>query len=132
MNPLSDESKKRLTEFLGECWHELGSDDHMCIKCQKYLQGLWLRNPQGEAEFRINKRQFRSFSPNDWQSLGDLKDKLVEKGRWEKFEDYAFNIFSEMLYVGVPEAMHTTPTQWLLNAPRFCKLVGEFLKEARS
>lgn len=85
---MTDDQKRLLTLFLGECWHILDKENQRCSLCGKHLQGLWLRNPQGEAEFRIDKHvgQFRTFLTA--QDQQDCKDKLVEKGLWVKFVKY--------------------------------------------
>ena len=119
MNPLPDASKKRLTEFLGECWHEIVTNDEgisyniKCRKCKKLF-----------SEFsEIN----RTFSPDDWQSLGDLKNKLVEKGMWDKFSFRCEGIWErDNHYVDFDDIAFTL---WLINPAIFIPLVDEFLKE---
>ena len=112
MNELSENDRKRLTEYLGECWHELkhlGWKDWVCScgakKCER-------------SSFH------RTFTT--WQDFGDLKNKLVEKGEWKEFIIYSIDIWSrENHFVDFDPEEHT---DWLINAKRFCGLVNGWLK----
>ena len=95
---MTDEDKKLLTEFLNECWHEYEDSLH-CIKC-------------GGMD---DNRTFTTA-----QDMQDLKDKLVEKGKWESFyrEIYRKSKFSwDCMFI-----------DWLWR-PESCQLVADFLKE---
>lgn len=112
---MTEDDKKLLTEFLGECWHTAmqgPSGKYYCSKlsCQQSLGddcGAWRRT------FVI------------WQDLGDLKDKLVEKGMFEKFYVYAVKNWAY-------EPRSSDFTQWLLNPAVFIPLVVEFLKKEKA
>ena len=114
MNPLSEESRKRMTEFLGECWHERLHDPKymydFCGKCGR---------PWHEGTIK-----FRTFTT--WQDLGDLKEKLVEKGLWDDFENFALSKKNEKFVSMV------SLSNYLINPAIFIPLVNEFLKEERS
>ena len=101
MNPLSEESKKWLTEFLEE---------------------RWLSNQECIDSYASN----REFSPDDWQSFGDLKNKLVEKSLWygeNGFERFILNWWNDNT-----DRIQGF-TDWLINPAIFIPLVDEFLKE---
>jgi len=104
MNPLSDESKKRLTEFLEE---------------------RWLSNQECIDSYASN----RELSPDDWQSLGDLKNKLVERGMWDGFEAWTFKKWDSMKPFGDYSRSLGQYADWLINSAIFIPLVDEFLKE---
>ena len=119
--PTAQIDRKRLTEFLGECWHNYEDLDKFgpyrrmrCSKCKKYIDGVYYTTISD-----IFNRTFTT--PDDFFAL---KDKLVEKEEWGEFEIYAFDKF----YHTITE-IPTSVTCWLINAPRFCWLVNEWLKE---
>jgi hypothetical protein len=49
-----------------------------------------------------------------------LKDRLVEKGDWDKFETWIWGAYGDT-------DCKETLVDWLLNPTRFCELVGEWL-----
>ncbi len=105
---MNDDSRKRLTGYLGDCWHELirykpGSIFKKCKMC-----GLG-----GDPENR-------SFTT--WSDLGALVEKIVEKGDWEEFEDYAYKIWDK-----VPTE-HSFTKWFILPPTRFCELVDKWLE----
>ena len=120
MNPLSDESRKRLTEYLGECFHKKlpwqevhpGEPSIVCSCGERFA----LNTRFDRHVFELN----RTFTTGN--DMLDLKEKLVEKGEWLDFEYRALVQKSE---VG------TSLSQWLFTMPRFAELVDEFMKEAR-
>lgn len=116
---LTEQEKQDLTEkVLNKCWHERGSrtwfnpiaplsaDVYECAKC--YKKG-------------IDNRTFDTF-----QDAGDLMNKLIEKGWWHEFyefakEDYMSDgPFWESIY------FYEDVTGWLMSDPkRFCWLVSQ-------
>ena len=127
MNPLSEESKKRLTRFLVEDWHE--KEGNNCFCGYEPFPPCSFSETDGELQHHISlaKRNDRSFSPDDWQSLGDLKNKLVEKGMWDKFSFRCEGIWErDNHYVDFDDIAFTL---WLINPAIFIPLVDEFLKE---
>ena len=101
---MNDEMRKALTEYLGECWHQMerihpGGIFKRCYKCLK---------PESEG---ITNRTFTT-----WEDLGALKNKLVEKGDWRDFFGFARNSWDE-----------ANVNNWLMVPARFCELVGEWL-----
>ena len=75
------------------------------------------------ADWNSYKYERRTF--DTWQDLGDLKEKLVELGRWDEFENYIWG-----KYYFEPSAIYKeTWLNWLLNPARFCQLVADWRKE---
>jgi hypothetical protein len=118
MNPLTDDQKKRLTLYLGECWHEV-----VWVKiipwhdCQeKTLLTCSCGNEWCDlAHFEQN----RTF--DNYEDFGALKDKLVENGVWDAFDTFAFDSWIESEVKG-------TYSEWLFR-PESCGLVAEYLKQ---
>ena len=101
MNPLPDESKKRLTKFLEEEWQPIIASSS---------EGRWI-DPN------------RSFTTGN--DMLNLKEKIAEKGEWDEFEDFALRTKN------TPVVSMISLPQWLFTMPRFAELVDEFMKEAR-
>jgi len=108
MNPLFDEDRKMLTKFLEEEWQPIIASSS---------EGRWI-DPN------------RSFATGN--DMLDLKEKLVENGKWGEFYKWV----DEVVYIssdayngcGYSEA---ELSNWLFTMPRFAELVDEFLKERR-
>ena len=129
-NNLTEKQRRLLTEWLGECYHEPDRDSAVgcyqgeytvrqtCEKCGKILSTT--------EKVYLGNRTF-----DTWQDLGDLKEKLVEKGLWINFEGLAyksfFNPFSrdeddlDTYYDQIIGAY----TEWLMDPARIL-LVAEF------
>jgi hypothetical protein len=106
MKPLTDEDRKRLTLYLGECWHEWkGPNSNFCSKCDKYAE----RN--------------RTFTT--YEDLGKLKDKLVENGEWGEFCEWVNWSFDNSKTKWWNAGQFS---KWLINPDR-CGLVAEYLKQ---
>jgi hypothetical protein len=103
---MNEDDKKLLTEFLEECWHKL--DIYLvCVRCG--------RTPCFPEEWKAH----RTFTT--WQDLGDLKEKLVEKGMWKEFLFF---------YADIGPVDPQKTTDWfdhLLNPTVFIPLCVEFL-----
>jgi len=123
MNPLSDESRKRLTEYLGECFHKKlpwqevhpGQPSIVCSCGERFA----LNTRFDRHVFELN----RTFTTGN--DMLNLKEKLVEKGEWDEFEDFALRTKN------TPVVSMISLPQWLFTMPRFAELVDEFMKEAR-
>jgi hypothetical protein len=119
---LSEDQKRLLTEFLGECWHEFSKDvegfDGPCVKCRTWRSSSIVRT-------------FLTY-----QDLGDVKEKLVEKGLWSSFLIYAICKFQDERGLGAGGYTKDIPGLfiWFLcpldeqGNPHFCRLVAEFLE----
>ena len=102
---MTEEDKKKLTEWMGECW----------IVPNKYWD-------YGIGIMRESKN--RTFT-SDADMLA-LFRKLAEKCEWEKFYQWAMPKYAEIkkIYTGV---MQQRFVAWLLENPeRSCSLVAEF------
>ena len=119
---MTDEDKKLLTEFLGECWHG-EVDGHTCSCDMKfYYKKQLLDHIQND-----NKNRQRSFTT--WQDMGDLKEKLVEKGRYEG--EYGFARFAHDKWYTQFHTIFKSYDGWLLNPAVFIPLVAEFLRREK-
>lgn len=117
MNELTEDDKKRLTGFLGKCWHEPlwhGQKGIICALCGKSLNGM--------------SNNYRTFStPDDRQALCE---RLVVKGKWEKFiifceKNYCREIGADSITNNLANFIY-----WVLveQPERFCWLVSEWMK----
>jgi len=113
---MSDNWRKVLTEqLLGECWHDwhrsAGFGNWLCHTCRK------------EVMIQIPNRTFIT-----WQDVGDVKEKLVEMGRWERFFRYASLKCPYTNFDQVRDDVVAYITAWLFRPineqgePHFCKL----------
>ena len=116
---MDDIDRKRLTEFLGICWHEIKEDVpgimvHLICACGKgYLSYEAMNNHiKGNRTF---------FLPDDWADLGAVKNRLVETEKWRDFHDYCTQRCDCMLR---PHEFE----EWLFSPPTFNRLASEFLK----
>jgi hypothetical protein len=67
----------------------------------------------------------RSFTT--WQDLGDLKEKLVKKGKWSQFEEFAFYEWHEQSIMKM-----TTLTDYLLHPSVFIPMVVKFFRREKA
>ena len=83
----------------------------------------------GEERKKLSIFLNREYFPNSSrafitaQDMMDLNDKLAEKEKWYAFFDFARNEFMDST-TGYADYF-----AFLINPPRFCWLVKEFLKE---
>jgi len=96
---------------LGSCgfWHKCSCDPGRLFE------------PSIVEAHRKNNRTFIT-----WQDLGDLKEKLAEKGMWEEFEDFTCAEFRN----GKGKRPYRFP-DWLLNPSVFIPLAVEFLRKEK-
>jgi hypothetical protein len=128
---MTDDDKKLLTKFLGECWHEKSGISYFC----PVLPGFPTRPDSflcSKCGAKFTEDQIRTFTT--WQDLGDLLNKLSEKwDRWDRFSLYAWHRW----WNEGDEDEHPTPSikdmrrdfsLWLLNPAVFIPLCVEFLR----
>lgn len=111
---LTTEDRKKLTEFLGECWHtNYISEEGKCYDCKKKIDFINIFNR-------------RTFTTPDEQHA--VFCKLVETKRWNKFKDYFFeNVWRFENNV----CDYDWDVALFINPKRFCKLVNDYLKEIK-
>jgi hypothetical protein len=109
---MNESDKKRLTEWLGECWHDSWSQ---CTKCERYY---------------VKQRDFTS--PADFFAC---YNRLVELGEWEDFSMYASKKWVKRHWAN-PDIRAVTArfTEWLNSRTesglyRLCVLVAEWLAQ---
>jgi hypothetical protein len=123
---LTDEDRKLLTEFCGECWHEwqyikgpVCQELFACRKCGEHCKGI------------VSKEQKnRTFATPEDAHL--VAKKLVEKGKWEKFAGYAIDQYY-IEYENDSFAYTLFIMQWLFidDPRRIPKLLAEFLRREK-
>jgi hypothetical protein len=129
-------------KVLGECWHEVRGDAYpddqdysKCIHCGIECTVEWSRCISGKIPMNTvpdhdvlvatNNRTFTT----DWNDLRDLKNKLVERGMWDKFYYYGFAAYAISHSQSVTQQGYV---DWLFQMPRFVELVAEWWeKEGR-
>lgn len=80
------------------------------------------------AEAPQNNRTFTT-----WQDLGDLKNKIVDMGKWTNFLHFAKREYKLEVHGYKSPIVHTDWfINWLLDPIRFCELVAEWWKEWRT
>jgi hypothetical protein len=102
---LTDEQRKRLTEFLGEPYHNLSLDLTYCDTCRCIVQ-------------RFTEHENRTFDTP--QDAHDLAKKLVEVDGFDDFIDYAWIEFSYCTGSFIAFL--------LTDSARFCYLVNAYLE----
>jgi hypothetical protein len=115
---LTEADKKRLTEFIGKCWHEWKFWEY-----SRDISFVWMRCKKcGAKILESSIYQFHTFStPDDRQALCEA---LMREGLWSSFRMYA--IFA---YDG-DDLDIMDFAYWLLvsNPERACFLISDFLK----
>ena len=126
MTNLTDEKRKELTLFLGECWHEYPGSGYR-IRDDYYERRKIVMHPKRyancihcgtSARFANNHRTFTT--PDDMVALAK---RMVEKGVWHRFELFCRDVYE--MEKPIPRENFCA---WLLTDPkRFAWLVSEFL-----
>jgi|GEM_PF-1931749 len=115
---MTDESRKRLTLFIGECWHEFPHGAEITLD-PWYIYCLHCGCQKS------NTKPNRTFTTND--DAHALVLKLEEKGMWRGFWDYAMYTWGENDMTPIAYCLFT---YWLISNPaRFCEMVNEFLEQ---
>jgi len=104
---MNDDRRKLLTKYLGECWHEWESYFlwDTCKLC-------------GRPKEDYPNRTF-----DNWDDLGALKERMVEKGEWDSFVQWTDNKVDSSSLVYYIEDF----ANWLLD-PERCEDVAEWLE----
>lgn len=96
---MTENQRKFLTEYLGECWHEVAnpvlSSPQSCIKC-------------GEHGYENGVSTLRTFT--DLKDKQDLLEKVIEKGEWMEFCYYLWATLSV-------ETFGSSFFTWLIQLP---------------
>jgi hypothetical protein len=118
---MDDETRKMMSEWLGECWHEydLGGFRNL----EEYFmcdRGYPLCNKCNSHN--IFQRTFTA--PGDFFAV---KNRMVELGLFVKFYMWAWDNWFET----GPEWWSARFANWLIDPARFCQLAADFLKERK-
>jgi hypothetical protein len=121
MKPLTDEQRKRLTLYLGECWHEDDSSIYHPNRCTCGYEVGW--RDDFELHISVPSRTFATY-----EDLGKLKDRLVENGEWDSFSFYAFDVWFDKGTHQYDKDIRKELFPWLFR-PESCGLVAEYLEQ---
>jgi hypothetical protein len=102
---ITEELRKAGTEYLGECWHEIVIGCGGVFSCRKCGY-----TPDDIDDTNKN----RTFTT--WQDFGDLKEKILDKGDWNEFEDYCYLIYNEGF--GLNKYRSLRFSVWLISLDR--------------
>lgn len=84
---MTESQRRRLTEFLGKCWHNfIKRPDRDTYYCSN--KGCWIK---GNVEPRDRDKHFFTFTT--WNETMPLLARVEEIGEWEKFMEYAKDVF---------------------------------------
>lgn len=131
---MNEADRKLLAEeLLDECYHEVrgdaspdDSDFCLCIHCYQECTVEWSKCLSGEIPMGtvpaydiLVATSNRSFTtPDDFFAV---KRKLVEKGKWDSFDEFAVDRYSF-------DESPAFYADWLIDEARFCQLACSFLK----
>ena len=121
---LTDDDRRLLTEFLGECWH-YDPILREYIPSGDYIQFVGLVCPKCNEPY-LEHRTFTT-----WQDTGDLKKRIVEMGEWYQFAKFA-KLSWDAEQVGkkfVYDDLYFSAV--LMDPIRFPELVAGWLKERK-
>lgn len=68
----------------------------------------------------------RPFTPDDWPSLGAIKEKIVEEGKWYNFFNWSRDFYQKAIQHDIGYADYTN---WLMDPIRFPELVVGWWRE---
>ena len=89
---LTDDDRKMLTEYLGECWHEIGDlVQHSTNMLSARIGGMCSKCLASDITGDINQRTFTT--PAD---LHAVYSKMVERKEWEEFQNHMVYKYREV------------------------------------
>ena len=111
---ITDKQRKMLTEFIGECWHDIKRSAvgispftvEVCSKCKEVISN-------SETTYKEN----RTFT-ND-SDMMEVRKMLRDEGLWHGFYNFVIR-YTPFIMVYLYK-----------NPERFCWLVAKFLEERR-
>ena len=115
---MTDEMRKMLTEFLGECWHEWGWVSGGGLVCKHCSIDLYGNNNLFHNKV-MGKPDHRTFT-TDADMMAVFR-KIRDAKRWGAFREYAFlkwfdkpdSVFSVWLFLDNPERACCLAAMWL-------------------
>ena len=115
---MNDTRRKMLTEYLGECWHDIKEETYSCRKCGMSLSEIY------SQPFTISDN--RTFTTA--QDMVDLVKKLEEKHDWHASLTsiyYGDKWEFSTIYLNDLSGF----TVWLITEPaRTCELIAEWME----
>ena len=129
---MTDETRKALTEYIGECWHEHnGIQTWECRKCGKRLEDEAGHIILGHVSFVDNDivhenadigELNRTFTTPD-DIAAAVRRTIIKKGEWADFEDFCIDKWND----SVAQPAYSD-LQWLTDPETFCQVAGEWVK----
>lgn len=122
---MNDQKRKKLTEFLGECWHEYPTKDSL----PNGKKSLWDTCLKCKYHNHLSEHSLRTFTTE--QDMIALYRGLHEKKMyWPRFHDYAADKWSD---INCPSESWDCFTAWLfcLSGDGYedrCEMVADFLE----
>jgi len=119
---LTDDQRKRLTELIGECWHEPKGEKHCSCGRENIV------NPYIHAS-NINRRF------TTWPDLGAVMEAVVMEGHWWEFEKWSMQKFDKEKPKKTILELNARLIPWLIRPAdeqgeaHFCRLVIEWMEE---
>lgn len=119
---LSEESRKRLCEWKGDCWHEPDGPyavgvwrrkeypfDHgmvfqRCTKCRRLLS-------TSEQEYVSNPAY------TDWNSVNPLLAKIAADGEWDAWFQFVMREYKNQFALIWRDVSEGSVTKWMLTKP---------------
>lgn len=120
---MNDERRKRLTEYLGECW----SPDRVCPACYAFHQSAYRRKDVKEGCTCSN----RSFTTD--ADMMAVYRAIYRDGKWEEFTTYSNEVWwvidAGSYAITEEEIANYTAYLFCLDGKGYeerCKMVSEF------
>ena len=113
-----DETRKLLTEYLGECWHDLNSTLHKCPICAKPF-----------IAYRKDMR--RTFTTRE--DMMDLYKAIVKRGEWGNFTEEIYYDWEDIRGFVRPGPGEFNAWLFCLSGDGYeekCQMVVDWVKEA--
>ena len=124
---MNEEDRKRLTEWLGECWHEA----MLYQKIPHRVNFLTEVHCKCGAKYGTPNRTFTD--PDDFFACFE---RLVELGKWVEFDEWAYMKWDSLKPFNDLSRNLGEHSKWLLSKTdsghmRLCVLVAEARKEGK-
>ncbi len=122
---MNDDRRKRMTEFLGECWHEDQSSIYhpQCCSCGVEFG----RDYHSVLDDHIADSNHTFTTAQD---MVDLAKRLAWEARWSFFCNFSLDVYCRDNYRPDTQEDQFDFIYWLMveDPARTCNLIGEFLE----
>ena len=145
---MTDENKKLLTEYLGECWHEIAEpitdweEPVFCLKCKQQVSWTWTPPEKPTVRQHQVALNYPFTTPADLHAVyakmaNDHKEEIGPYTLWDSFYDYAMDLYNEEFnpIECVADTCHFTAWLFCLDHPKQIPermgMVAEWIKEGK-